>query len=298
MNYVITGGAGHISKPLVLELLKKGHQVTVLGRSATNLQELVDAGAKAAIGSVEDRSFLTREFAGADAVYLMIPPIKQPENWKTEIGKIGENYAAALKETGVKYAVLLSSVGAHMPNGCGPVSGLFLAEQALDKVPGLNLLKLRPGYFYINFLGNIPMIKTAQIMGSNFGGTADKIILSSTDDIADAAAAALLKLNFKGSTVRYLVSDEKNTADIAAAIGKTIDQPELPWVPFTDEQLEQGLLAAGLAPQVAKNYTEMGTAIRSGQMFEEYRTSPDIQKGTRSFDTFLPQFKAVYTASK
>lgn len=297
MNYVITGGAGHISKPLVLELLKNGHQVTVLGRSAANLQVLVNAGAKAAVGSVEDRSFLAREFAGADAVYLMIPPIKQPEDWKAEIGKIGENYAWALQETGVKNAVLLSSVGAHMPDGCGPVSGLFLAEKALEKVPGLNLLKLRPGYFYINFLGNIQLIKTAHIIGSNFGGTDDNIILSSTDDIAAAAAEALKQLNFKGSSVQYLASDELSTASIAAAIGKAIGQPDLPWVAFTDEQMEQGLLAAGLAPQVAKNYTEMGTAIRSGQMFEEYRKSREIKKGSRPFESFLPLFKEVYNAS-
>ena len=59
MKYVITGGAGHISKPLTEKLLAAGHAVTVIGRNAENLKELVAKGAKAAIGSVEDVQFLT-----------------------------------------------------------------------------------------------------------------------------------------------------------------------------------------------------------------------------------------------
>ncbi len=46
MNYVITGGAGHISKPLAEALLAAGHQVTVIGRNAANLQELVSKRSK------------------------------------------------------------------------------------------------------------------------------------------------------------------------------------------------------------------------------------------------------------
>ncbi|WP_315820426.1 NAD(P)H-binding protein [Paraflavitalea speifideaquila] len=75
MNYVLTGGAGHITKPLAETLLAAGHQVTIIGRNAANLQELVNKGAKAAIGTVTDIPFLTAAFAGADAVYIMNPPI-------------------------------------------------------------------------------------------------------------------------------------------------------------------------------------------------------------------------------
>ncbi|GAB2679226.1 NmrA family NAD(P)-binding protein [Flavihumibacter cheonanensis] len=298
MNYVLTGGAGHITKPLALQLLKAGHQVTIIGRAEANLQELSAAGAKTAIGSVEDSAFLSKSFTGADAVYLMIPPIWNPANWKEAIGQVGKNYATALQAAGVKYAVLLSSIGAHMPDGCGPVSGLYLAEQALEAVPGLNLLALRPGYFYYNLLGNISMIKNAGIIGSNFGGNEEKLILSSTDDIASTAASALQQLDFSGFTVRYLVSDELTSQEIAQKIGNTIGKPELPWVAFTDEQAEQGLLGAGLPAENARNYVEMGTAIRSGKMFEDYQTDTVKIKGNNSFDDFLPKFKAAFEAAQ
>ncbi len=82
MHYVITGGAGNISKPLALQLLASNHQVTVIGRSEVNLKEMVDTGATAALGSVEDISFLTKTFSGADAVYTMVPPKWDATDWK------------------------------------------------------------------------------------------------------------------------------------------------------------------------------------------------------------------------
>ncbi len=95
MKYVITGGAGHISKPLTEKLIAAGHQVTVIGRNAANLKELTGKGAQAAIGSVEDTGFLTGAFAGADAIYTMIPPIHNTTDWKGDIGSDRQNYAAA-----------------------------------------------------------------------------------------------------------------------------------------------------------------------------------------------------------
>ena len=186
MKYVITGGAGNISKPLVLQLLKAGHAVTVTGRSAENLKELTDAGATAAVGTVEDLAFLTKIFKGADAVYTMVPPNWAAVQWKQWIGNAGENYAAAIRANGITHVVNLSSIGADLPDGCGPVSGLYKVEQALN-ASGAAVKHLRPSYFFSNFLGNAAMVKHMNIIGSNFGGDGFKLPMSSTDDIAAVA---------------------------------------------------------------------------------------------------------------
>ena len=60
MKYVITGGAGNISRPLTEKLLKAGQDVTVISRNAEHLKPLTDLGAKAAIGSVDDLAFLKK----------------------------------------------------------------------------------------------------------------------------------------------------------------------------------------------------------------------------------------------
>ena len=68
MNYVITGGAGNITRPLAQQLIEAGHSVKIIGRNAMNLQDLVLKGAVAVTGSVEDHEFLANAFKDADAV--------------------------------------------------------------------------------------------------------------------------------------------------------------------------------------------------------------------------------------
>lgn len=296
MKYVIIGGAGHISKPLALTLLKAGHQVTVIGRNAANLDTLVAAGAQAAIGSIEDESFLQKTFTGADAVYTMVPPMHNPVNWKKEIGAVGEKYAQAIQATGVKYVVNLSSIGAHLPDGVGPVSGLHLVEQALDQLKEVQVLHLRPAYFYNNLLANIGLIKHAGIVGANFSLPAGKFPIVHPHDIAAVAAEALLQLNFKGHSIRYIASDETGTAEIAATIGQAIGKPDLAWVAFTSAQAIEGMTGAGLPAELAKNYAEMNESLGSGKMTEDYWKHRPALSPTRLSD-YAKEFAAVYQAS-
>ncbi|RTL58674.1 MAG: NAD-dependent epimerase/dehydratase family protein [Sphingobacteriales bacterium] len=296
MKYVITGGAGNISKPLTLALLKAGHDVIVIGRNAEHLKELTNAGAKAAIGSVDDVSFLTHVFAGADAVYTMVPPrMDITANWKQTIGQVGKNYTEAIKANNIKYVVNLSSVGAHLADGCGPVSGLHIVEQELNSLTGVNVKHLRPMFFYANLLANVGMIKHMNIIGNNFGGTNFKFALVDTNDIADAAFEELSKLNFTGSSVRYIASDEVTTDEIAKEIGTAIGNPELPWVTFSDEQAYGGMVQAGLTEEIAKNYAEMGHAISNGTMYADYWANHPSTLGKTKLKDFARVFATVYS---
>lgn len=277
MKYVITGSIGHISKPLSEKLLAKGHDVTIITSNLNNEAAIKAMGAKAAIGSVEDVVFLSETFKEADAVYTMIPPKWDPVNWQEWIGSIGNNYATAIKDSNIKYVVNLSSIGAHMAEGCGPVSGLYRAEAALNSLKDVNIKHLRPAYFYHNLFAQIDMIKHAGIMGGNFGETPFPLVHPA--DIAEAAAEELLNLSFTGHSVRYIAGDEKTGAEIATIIGKAINRPELQWIVFSDEQNLEGAKQAGLQEEVAKNYTEMGSAMRTGKMSEDYeRNKPVLSK--------------------
>jgi uncharacterized protein YbjT (DUF2867 family) len=297
MKYVITGGAGNISKPLTEKLLKAGHEVTVISRNAENIKSLTDLGAKAAIGSVNDIAFLKTTFASADAVYTMIPPNYATNDMKASIAEVGKNYAEALKATAVKYVVNLSSVGAHLPDGMGPVSGLYRVEQALNDLKNTNIKHLRPVYFFANLLGNVGMIKNMNIIGSNFGGSNFKMALADTNDIAEVAFEELSNINFKGHSVRYIASDEIGTDEIAKAIGLAIGKPELPWVVFSDEQAFNGMTQMGFPENVAKNYAEMGHAIQSGIMLEDYWKNHPGKLGKAKLDDFAKTFAAVYNSN-
>jgi uncharacterized protein YbjT (DUF2867 family) len=297
MKYVITGGAGHISKPLTEKLLAAGHTVTVIGRNAENLKELVAKGATPGIGSVEDVKFLTETFKDADAVYTMVPPNFAPVDWKAWIGQIGVNYATAIKAAGVKHIVNLSSIGAHLPDGVGPVSGLYRAEQALNNLSGASVKHLRPSYFFTNLLANTDLAKNAGIIGSNFGGDDLTIVLADPSDIAEVAFEELTNLTFTGSSYRYIASDEKSSAEVARAIGKAIGKPELPWVVFSNDEALNGMLQAGLPEEIAKNYAEMGNAMQTGIMAEDYWKNHPEKLGKVKLEDFAKTFAAVYNAN-
>ena len=296
MKIIVTGSLGHISKPLVEKLIAAKHNVTVISSNANRKSEIESLGATAAIGSVNELAFVTQVFKGADAVYTMVPPTYTAADWKQHIAGIGNIYAQAIAAAGVRNVVNLSSMGAHMPEGCGPVSGLYYVEQALNALEGVNVKHLRPGFFYYNFMANIGMIKHMGIIGGNYGENA-KLVLSNPADIADAAAEELLNLSFTGSSIRYVASDEKTTDEVASILGSAIGKPDLKWVNFSDEQTMGGMLQNGVPEDVAKNYAEMGSAMRSGNMASEYLASRIQKFGKTKFEAFAPEFAAAYAQS-
>ncbi len=293
-RYVITGSLGNISRPVVEGLVAAGKTVSVITSKADRAAEIERLGAKALVGDVNDASFVRDAFRGAEVVYTMIPPLWQTDDWRKAQNVIADHYVAALTAHRVPYVVNLSSVGAHLGHGCGPVDGLYDFEQKLDAIPGLHVKHLRPAFFYYNFLAQIPMVKGAGILGANYGGN-HTLFLVHPRDIAGAALEELLNLRFTGSSVRYIAGDERDGKEIAAALGKAIGR-ELPWVEFTDEQQLDGALKAGLPKAVAQEYMHMGHALRDGSMQEDMRKHRPAFSPTKLED-FTREFAQAYQAS-
>ena len=295
MKFVVTGGAGHVSKPLTELLLARGHEVTVIGRKAENLTGLVRLGAKAAVGHLEDVPFLTRTFKGADGVYLMVPPSWQASDLKAISTEIAEGFSTAIKSSGARNAVFLSSYGAHRLNDAGAISGLGRAEAVLNKLVGVNVLHLRAGYFYTNLLLSIDLVKQSGVMGNMFTIPAGTFTVVDTDDIALAAADALTKLEFKGHSYKYVVSDESGTDEIASVIGKAIGRPDLKWVKFPATDFRQVLRSFGFAEGAINEYVEMFTTLGTGLLFEDYvKVKPNLYP--TKMEDFARKFAAAYRA--
>lgn len=290
-KYLITGSLGNISRIIVEGLIKAGHSVSVITSSSERANEIKKLGATALIGDLNDLTFLKNAFGKADVVYTMIPPIWQTENWRKSQNEIARNYTEALKSSNVTHVVNLSSIGAHLNNGVGPVNGLNDFEQMLNKLTQLAIKHLRPSYFYTNLLAQIPMINQAGIMGGNFAGN-EKLFLVHPKDIGAAALDELLKLDFKGVSVRYVIGDERSGKEIAEVIGRAIGK-NLNWVVFTDEQQEAGLLQAGLSKTHSSGYTEMGHALNDGSMQGDARAQRIIFSPTKLED-FAKEFSKIF----
>jgi uncharacterized protein YbjT (DUF2867 family) len=290
-TYVITGSVGHISKPVIEGLSRAGHEVRVITSNKDRVSEIESLGGKALVGSVQDASFVKKAFQNADVVYTMIPPIWQTSNWRASQNEVAKNYVDAIKANNVKYAVNLSSIGAHVGNGVGPVDGLHDFEQLLNATEGLNVKHLRPSFFFYNFLAQIGLIKQAGIMGANWG-EGEKVFLVHTNDIAAAALDELLNLKFTGHSVRYIFGDERSGKEIANVLGKAINK-DLKWAVFTDEEQKQGFLQAGLSETHAQSYTDMGKALRTGIMQNDARKNKPTLSPTKLED-FATEFAAAF----
>jgi len=292
MKIIITGSLGNISRPLSIDLISKGHEVTVVSSNEEKSNEITSLGALPAIGSVSDESFLTKTFTGADLVYLMVPNNFSATDYRAFIKSIGQHYANAIKASGVKKIVLLSSIGAHLEKGTGPIAGLHDVETILNKLENTDLLFLRPGFFYNNFYANLDLIKHAGIIGSNYGAD-QPIVMVDPQDIANIAADKIHQ-GFSGKSILYIASDKRTLKEVAGAIGKAIGKPELPWVEFDDQQAFDGMTGAGLPEEITRNYVEMGTAVRSGVLWEDFDLNNNVPEGKTKLEDFAEKFALAY----
>ncbi|OOQ61444.1 NAD(P)H-binding protein [Mucilaginibacter pedocola] len=292
MKITVKGSTGNISKPLTQKLIAAGHTVTVVSSNADKAAEIEALGAIPAIGNITDVDFLTTAFSGADAIYTMVPPNFGATNLRAYMNQAGEAYAQAIKNADVKKVVQLSSIGAHLGEGVGPIKGIHDVEGILSKLDGVNIKFVRAPFFYTNFYGNVDMIKHAGILGNNYPADA-RLIMVHPKDIADVIFEELQN-NFEGKSIRYLYSDESTPAGAAKAIGQAIGKPELPWVEFNDEQALAGLLQAGIPEEMSKNFVEMGTAVRSGAIWEDFDAHKPAQKSAISLETFAEEFASRF----
>jgi len=280
MNIVLTGSLGNISKPLSIALIASGHSVTIISSNTGKQKEIETLGAKAAIGSIENIHFLTAAFAGADAVYCMIPFNFTEEDQDGYFNKIEHNYAAAITQNDISRVVCLTGWAADADGD--HLSGNLSAETVIE---------LRPGSFYTNFYGDIRMIREHGALMAGYGGE-DKIAFVSPADIAAVAFDALTG-SLQGKKTLYVASEELTCNEAAAIIGEAIGKPDLKWLALPEEQVLNGLLQAGVPKQLAATFVKMQAEMHSGRVFENYlKNRPAL--GSTKLKDFAKEFAAVY----
>ncbi|KQS89173.1 NAD(P)H-binding protein [Chryseobacterium sp. Leaf394] len=288
MKIIITGSLGNVAKPLAQQLIKEGHKITVISSDESKRSDITALGADAAIGSITDLEFLTKTFQGADAAFLMTPPNMGGINIIENTIGAGKNYAEAIKKTGVRKIVMLSSIGVESPVDNGPIKSLYSIEKFYSAIENTSVTFLRAGYFYLNFFNDIPLIKNAGIIGANFPESASIPLVHPTD-IAKAAAVELVKFS-EGKNVKYIVGDVRPASDFAKVFGNAVGKPDLPWVEFTDQDALNGMLNAGVPQEMAELYTEMGSGIRTGVVQKDFIEHDSVIDGDIKLEEFGKEF--------
>ena len=298
MKVVVTGSLGHISQPLTQELVQKGHTVTVISSKSEKQAAIEALGATAAIGSLEDVDFLTKTFTGADAVYTMVPPANYFDpslDLLAYFHRLGNNYLQAIQQSGVKRVVNLSTIGGHLEKGSGILIGAHDVEQILNKLSSdVAVTHMRPTSFYYNLFGYVDMIKEAGFIAANYGADS-KIPWVAPIDIA-AAIAEELVTTLVGRKVRYVASEELTGNETANILGAAIGKPDLKWILIPSEQMQSGLVAVGMNPQIAAGLVEMYGSLYNGLLAEDYYRNKPAIMGKVKLTEFAREFAAVYNS--
>lgn len=299
MKIIVTGSLGNISRPLIEELVQKGHAVTVVSSKSEKQKNIEVLGAAAAIGSLEDVEFLTETFSGADSVYCMVPPGNYFDpglDIMAHYRRMGNNYAAAIKKSGVKHVVNLSTIGAHLEKGSGILLGAHDLQQILDMLPDdVAIAHIRPTSFHYNLYGYVDMIKKHGVIAANYGEE-DVIPWVSPIDIA-AVVAQELVTPLVGRKVRYVVSEELTANETARILGEAIGKPDLRWILISDQETLNALQAIGMNKQIAAGLVEMYAGLHSGLLSEDFnRNKPQVMGKVKMAD-FAKEFATVFKNS-
>jgi uncharacterized protein YbjT (DUF2867 family) len=290
--YVILGANGHTGSIIADSLLLKGAKVRVTGRDPGRLERFVRKGAKAVTANLSDGAALTEAFNGADAAYLMLPPVTSRDDQERQSDAI----ATAVKESGLRYAVHLSSYGAQVPEGTGPVAGLHASEQKLNAISGLNVLHLRAALFMENLLAAIGMIHGMGIVRNALLPDL-KLPMIATRDVGDYAAKRLLDLDFSGKQTRELLGErDLSMTEATAVIARGIGKPDLRYQQLPYDRAQQALTQMGVPPKTAALYIELYKAINAGVLAAQEPRSPENTTPT-SFEEFVQDvFAPAYHA--
>ncbi len=291
----VMGAAGHTGKQIAQALLAAGEKVRALGRSRSKLGELERAGADVMVGDTTDSAFLADAFRGADAVYTLLPTDRTASDYRAEQDRQGEAIVHAIRESGVRHVVALSSMGADLADGdTGVIAGLHAQEERLKRLEHVNVLLLRPVSFFENFYDSMESIRHEGIVADCVAADV-AIPMVATRDIAEAAVAALKARDWRGVAVRELLGPrDLSYAEATRILAERIGKPELAYVALPYAEMEQALVQAGLSQSFASQYTEMARAFNEARV--EPRRTPANATST-SFEEFADEFARAYRAA-
>lgn len=290
------GATGNTGKKIAQHLLEAGEKVRALARSKAKLVEFKRAGAEVWTGDAVDTAFLTAAFHRADAVYTLLPTNPQAENYRTEQDRQGEAITKAIRDSGVRRVVALSSLGAEQAQGTGLIAGLHAQEERLKAIEGVNVLLLRPASFFENFFLLLGLIRHEGLIKDSVRPDLAMPMVA-TRDIAEVAAKALRDRDWQGVAIRELLGPrDLSYSEAARILGQRIGRPDLRYLEVAPEEMAGMLVRGGMSESFAGLYVEMTRAFNEGRTSPIHGRTPENTTPT-TFEEFAGELAHAYAVA-
>ena len=261
--FIIAGATGHVGGVAARELLASKHKVKVIVRDAAKGREWSSRGAEVATGKIDDPDFLTGALKGATGFFTLLPADFTATDVFASQKRSADAIVSAVKTSGVPLVVILSSLGAELPSGTGPIKGLHYLENAL-RATGTKLVSIRAAYFMENLA---QAVGPAKQMGMffNFMPSRDVAMpMIATKDIGALVAKTLASPPAKSENVD-LIGPSYSVGQCVEKLGAAISKP-LQIVDIPPQGHVEAMTKAGLPRPFAEAFAEMYSAFATGKI--------------------------------
>jgi uncharacterized protein YbjT (DUF2867 family) len=273
--YVVAGATGQTGGAVADNLLRHGKKITVLARSAEKGAEWSRKGAKVAVAELEDADALTKALTGVEGAYLLVPPSYDVNDYVQDRANLAGSMAKAVAASGIPHVVLLSSEGAQLDSGTGPIVTNHNAEEAL-KAAVKNLTIVRAAYFLENWDSVLGAAKDGGVLPT-FLTPDRRIAMVASRDIGRVAAESLLDPARGRRTIELAGPEDYSPEDIAHSLSKVFGRKiEVQAAPMSAAPAV--LQSDGMSEDLARLFVEMLEGINSGRIDFE-RTGAEFKRG-------------------
>ena len=219
----ITGITGNIGSQIARNLLASHQSVRAVVRDTRKGQSWVEQGCEVAQADIYDTKALAAAFHGAEAVFLLVPPIFDPAPGFPEAHAIAASLTEALKAAAPANVVYLSTIGAQAAQS-NLLSQHTLIEKALRQLP-MPITFLRPGWFMENASWDVSPVRYTGILPSFLQPLDRPVPMVATADIAQVATQLLLEKSANHRTVELEGPERVTQNQIASVFAGLLGKP-------------------------------------------------------------------------
>ncbi len=297
MKIAVTTPTGHIGSRLANILLDRKSDLTLIARHPEKVKDLVRRGAKVVAGEHSDPAIVEQAVRGADALFWLTPADMTSHDPLGIARRMADAGASVIRKHPNLHVVQLSSAGAFLPSGTGPIVGHYETEEKF-RAAGKNIVSLRPNEFMENVFFSLPTIIGQGSIYTSVPGSV-KAPFIATQDIAEIAAEFLLK-PIDGHHVIDIVGPQEISYDEWARIaGQAIGKP-IRVVTVPGDKLKAAMIQSGMSPEMAALLVEMEEAYPKiqGHFKGEQKRTGKVTFSQFAREVFAPGYqKAVQAAA-
>ena len=269
---VITAPTGLIGHQVLDNVLGSDEPIRVIVRDPSRLPAQARERVEVVQGSHGDTNVVDRAFAGADAVFWLVPPDPHADSVEAAYVEFTRPACDAFKRHEVGRVVGISALGRG--TAVAGHAGLATASLAMDDLiasSGVSYRALTMPSFMDNLLRQVAPIRNRGVFSTPISGDR-RLPTCATRDIAATAARLLLDDSWRGpGHVAVLGPEDLSFNDIARIMSEVLDQP-VRYQQIPAEALKDRLTGAGMSEAMAQATVDMMVAKDQGLDNAEPRT--------------------------